>query len=318
MTGLVIGKFYPPHRGHHYLIRTARAQVDHLVVMMCVHEDQTIPGELREAWLREVHPDCEIRVVPDTLPEDPHAWAKFTVEELGYSPDVVFSSESYGEPFACAMGARHVMVDRDRTVVPISGTVIRAHPLACRPYVEPCVWAYFVRRVVLIGAESTGKTTLAAQLATSLSTDWVPEYGREYWERRMAGKNWEEAEPWKTEEFVHIAEEQQRRENAAAREANGVLICDTNAFATGIWHERYRGFRAPEVDVIGARDRVDLYLLTVPDFPFVQDGWRDGEGIRDWMHERFLAATADRPRVLLTGSPARRLDVAQNAIKTLQ
>ncbi len=318
MTGLVIGKFYPPHRGHHYLIRTARAQVDHLVVMMCVHEHQTIPGDLREAWLREVHPDCEIRVVPDTLPEDPHAWAKFTVEELGYAPDVVFSSESYGEPFAAAMGARHIMVDRDRQFVPISGTKIRAHPLACRSYVEPCVWAYYVRRVVLIGAESTGKTTLASQLAESLSTDWVPEYGREYWEQRLAGMNWGEAEPWTTEEFVHIAEEQQRRENLAARSANEILICDTNAFATGIWHERYRGFRAPEVDAIGAKDRVALYLLTVPDFPFVQDGWRDGEGIRDWMHERFLDATNDRPRVLLAGPQEQRLTAALEAITKLR
>jgi NadR type nicotinamide-nucleotide adenylyltransferase len=378
-TGLVIGKFYPPHKGHHLLIRTARAQVDRLVVMVCVHESQTIPGELRKAWLEEIHPDCEIVSVPDTLPEEPVAWAEFTLDlwpNLGdpsppsplshgargsRGPDVVFSSEDYGEPFARHMGARHVMVDRERATVPISGTAIRVNPLAHLDFLEPCVRAYFVRRVVLVGAESTGKTTLAQRLGERFDTQWVPEYGREYWARRLdpslplQGKACEQGElgwgdsgslavsphlspadgagpplqgeetlvrlanakPWATDEFVHIAEEQQRRENEAARSANKVLICDTNAFATGIWHERYMGFRSPNVDAIGEQDVAHLYLLCVPDFPFVQDGFRDGEQIRDWMHDRFVCALQGKIVVRIGGSEEQRLGDAIEAIGAL-
>ena len=286
--GFIVGKFYPPHRGHKHLIDSARRQVDKLIGMHAHHPSQMIPGELRKAWVKEIHPDCEIHLVPDELDDDSRQWADFTLKHLGRAPDVVFSSEDYGPEFARLMGSRHVMVDRDRATVPVSGTKARADVLSHLDMLEPCVRAYFVRRVVLIGAESTGKTTMAGLLADRFSTNWVAEFGREHWERKMAGLKIDDLPPsWSHQEFVEIAQTQQAHENEAARSANRVLICDTNAFATGTWHERYYGTRHAEVDAIGAKDVVDLYLLSAPDAPFVQDGFRDGEFIRDWMHGRF-------------------------------
>ncbi len=162
-----------------------------------------------------------------------------------------------------------------------------------------------VKRVVLIGAESTGKTTLAKDLAEHFCTQWVPEYGRENWEQKLRDSPAGAAGlKWTREDFVHIAREQQRRENELARTANRVLICDTNAFATGTWFQRYEGGRDAEVDAIGAKDKADLYLLAAPDVPFVQDGVRDGEHIRDWMHERFKEqlSAGTTPFVELTGT----------------
>jgi NadR type nicotinamide-nucleotide adenylyltransferase len=315
--GLVVGKFYPPHRGHKHLIQCARAQVDRLVVLLPHHPSQKIPGELRRDWLREIHPDCEIHLVPDEHGDDTQAWADFTRAHLGSAPDVVFSSEDYGPRFAACMGSRHVMVDRDRAAVPCSATLVRARPLDCLHFLEPCVRAYYVRRVVLIGAESTGKTTLSELLAQRYATLWVPEYGREYWEEKVAGLSMAGPLPgWDSSEFRHIAATQQQREDAAARVAQRVLFCDTNAFATGTWHERYVGQRDAQTDAIGRRDRVHLYLLAEPDFPFVQDGWRDGESIRDWMHGRFIEqlATTGVPTVRLTGSIAQRMEQAAAAV----
>lgn len=285
--GLVVGKFYPPHRGHKHLIDRARAGCDHLVVILAHHASQKIPGELREAWLREIHPDCDIRLVPDELENDSRQWADWTIEYLGRAPDVVFSSEDYGPAYASLMGSQHVMVDRHRVGVPISGTRVRENPDIAAEFLEPCVWSYFVPRVVLVGAESTGKTTLAQSLAKCFNTNWVPEYGREYWETKAV--DWATRVPaWTSDEFVRIAATQQSRENLAARSAGKVLVCDTNAFATGIWHERYLQCRCAAVDQIGSADRADLYLLMDIDAPFVQDGWRDGESIRTWMHGRFI------------------------------
>lgn len=330
--GFVVGKFYPPHRGHRHLIETARAACDRLVVLLPHHPSQKIPGELRKAWLEEIHPDCEIHLVPDELDDDGQQWARFTVDYLGRAPDVVFSSEDYGPPFAEWMGSRHVMVDRDRSTFPVSGTRVRSSPLDHLEWLEPCVRAWFVRRVVLIGAESTGKTTLAAAVADHYRTRWVPEFGREYWEAKVSralpdgqhptwAEDADEAElaTFTSDEFRVIASEQQRRENLAARDANRVLICDTNAFATGTWHERYIGDRNEAVDAIGRQDRVDLYLLTEPDFPFVQDGWRDGEHVRDWMHARFLEqlSALPTPFVRLRGSLDARMADATAAIDAL-
>lgn len=318
--GFVVGKFYPPHRGHKRLITEARAQVDRLVVMLAHHPKQTIPGEVRAAWLEEIHPDCEIHLVPDELEDDSRRWAEFTVRHLGRAPDVVFSSEGYGPEFARLMGSRHVMVDRERKAVPVSATQIRAAPLDHFEFLEPCVRAYFVLRVVVIGAESTGKTTLASRLAEHFDTVWVPEFGREHWETKIAGMKATDPPPsWSPDEFVEIAAEQQRRENAAARVANKVLFCDTNAFATGTWNERYHGGRDPRVDAIGARDRADLYLLTAPDVPFVQDGFRDGEHIREWMDRRFAAQLAQgaTPVVRLEGPYEARFSAAVEAVARL-
>jgi HTH-type transcriptional regulator, transcriptional repressor of NAD biosynthesis genes len=318
--GFIVGKFYPPHLGHKLLIDTARRQVDRLIVMIAHHPSHTIPGELRRAWLEEIHPDCEIHLVPDELEDDSRQWAEFTVRYLGRPPDVVFTSEDYGPEYARLMGARHVMVDHSSAVVPVSGTIIRSAPLKHLEFLEPCVRAYFVRRVVLIGAESTGKTTLAQQLAERFDTTWVPEYGREHWEQKVAGLSMSDPLPsWSHEEFVQIAAEQQARENRLAREANRVLICDTNAFATGTWHERYYKTRDPRVDAIGATDKVDLYLLTAPDVAFVQDGVRDGEKIRDWMHESFRAqlVTGPTPWRLIAGPYTARFEAAEAAVVTL-
>lgn len=175
-------------------------------------------------------------------------------------------------------------------------------------------------RVVLIGAESVGKTTLCEQLAAHYGTVWVAEYGREHWEKKIAEQDVPgEIPAWTDDEFVHIAEVQQSRENEAATRANRVLICDTNAFATATWFERYAGTRHPEVDAIGARDIVDLYLIPSPDVPFVQDGVRDGEKIREWMHARFLELIRANgtPYVLITGAYDTRLAQAIAAIDAL-
>ena len=318
--GFVVGKFYPPHRGHKYLIDSARSQVDRLIVMIAHRPSQAIAGELRKSWLEEIHPECEIHLVRDELEDDSRQWADFTVRYLGRAPDIVFSSEEYGPEYARLMGARHIMVDQGRVAVPISGSAVRAAPLHYLHLLEPCVRSYFVLRVVLIGAESTGKTILAQQLAEHFNTSCVPEYGREHWERKVACQTSSNRPlSWTHEEFIHIANEQQSRENLAARTANRVLICDTNAFATGTWHERYYRARDARVDAIGARDKVDLYLLTAPDVPFVQDGFRDGELIRDWMHERFLhqLSSGQIPWRVIDGPYGGRFDMARRAINEI-
>jgi HTH-type transcriptional regulator, transcriptional repressor of NAD biosynthesis genes len=71
------------------------------------------------------------------------------------------------------------------------------------------------------------------------------------------------------------------------------LLCDTDVLAKGIWHERYMGCRSPDVEAFAASHRHDLYLLAGCDLPFVQDGLRDGETIRQWMTKRFEDALTE-------------------------
>jgi HTH-type transcriptional regulator, transcriptional repressor of NAD biosynthesis genes len=319
--GLVIGKFYPPHQGHKYLIETAVAQVNWLDVIVCARADQVISGAQRVQWLQKIHPSAHVVEVQDFCEDDNSArWADFTREVLGYSPDLVFTSEVYGEHYATLMGSRHVLVDLARSTFSVSATEIRQHPAEWWRWLEPCVRGDLVPRVAVVGAESTGTTTMAHTLASHYRTLWVPEYGREYWENKFAGSGAGLSDmQWTSDEFMHIARTQIAREDAAAAEANRVLICDTDALATSIWHERYLGAIKPTLHSLSLRRDYDLYLLTDCDIPFVQDGTRDGEHVRCWMTERFRAELSARrtPWICLTGEHERRLSDAVGAIDEL-
>ncbi|MBI2056212.1 MAG: adenylyltransferase/cytidyltransferase family protein [Candidatus Sungbacteria bacterium] len=145
-TGLVIGKFYPPHKGHKYLIGTAEKAVDRLIIIVCERDDQKISGDLRAKWLRAIHPHAEVLIAEDIKKDnDPYAWAEYIKKLLGLTPDVLFTSEDYGERYAGILGSRHTMVDRERTMVPITATEIRENPLEYKEYLEPCVYEYFLK-----------------------------------------------------------------------------------------------------------------------------------------------------------------------------
>lgn len=315
--GVTIGKFLPFHLGHERLIAEARRQVERLVVIVGARPGHPVPGAVRAGWLRAAHEDVEVLVTDDDLPAAPEPWARRTLDLLGgRRPDVAFTSEPYGEPWAAAMGARHVAIDPERRAVPTSGTALRADLGAGWALLTGPVKAHFARRVVVLGVESSGTTTLARALAERLGTAWVPEVGRTYWEGRRHAPD---AARWTDDEFLAIARGQVALEDALARRANRVLVCDTDPLATTVWQRRYMGATAPAVERLARERRYDLHLLTAPDFPFVQDGTRDGEHVRLDMHGWFREALAasGRPWLEVGGPPEERLARALRAVEPL-
>jgi len=331
---MVVGKFYPPHAGHHALIAAAAARCAEVTVVVAPSRRESIPLAVRLDWLREAHADTPwVRFVGryDDHPvdyADPAVWdAHCAVFRAAVGPgpvDAVFSSEAYGEELARRFDAVPVSVDPDRRTVPVSGTAVRADPAAHWRWLSPPVRAWFVRRVVVVGAESTGTTTMAAALAAHYGTVWVPEFGRELTARKLAGLR--EVSPsatvfdvsWDRDDFRTVVREQQAAEDAAARTSGPLLFCDTDARATAVWEERYLGSASPQVRA--AARRPALYLLTDHlGVPFADDGLRDGEHLRSWMTGRFRAELAGCgvPVVELTGSHAERLARAVKACDDL-
>ncbi len=315
--GVTVGKFYPPHRGHKRLIQFAQSRCDQLVVIVGSRPSEDPPADVRITWLRQIHPGVRFELVDDVYPEDPNIWATVAIRVLGRAPDVAFTGESYGAAWARAMGCDLEMIDRMTDGDSCTGTTVRGDPMGSWECLEPCVRAYYVRRVCAVGAESTGTTTIARDLADHYQTVWIPEYGREYYECRFRGAGADR--PWTSDEFVHIAEEQARREDLGAQAADRVLMCDTDPFATEIWHERYVGAQSAEVAAIAAGRKYGLYLLTGIDMAFIQDGLRDGETIRDWMHGRFLRELENRgkPHLVLEGDRQTRLSRAVERVDEL-
>jgi HTH-type transcriptional regulator, transcriptional repressor of NAD biosynthesis genes len=280
VRGLVLGKFLPYHAGHAHLIRAARAQVDELVVLVCSLEREPIPGAFRFGWVRDSHPDCHVVHVTDDVPqtpdEDPAFWPiwKALIARHAGNVDVVFTSEPYGDELARHLGARHIAVDPARLTVPISGSEIRAHPLRSWEYIPRVVRPYFAKRVVLLGTESTGKTTLSAWLAKRFETAWVGEYGRPYCEERPALT-------LQLPDFEAIAWGQATWEDEAALDANRVLICDTDLHTTATWSDLTVHDRPAWLTAAARARHYDLMLLLLDEgTPWVDDGLRVLSGRR--------------------------------------
>ncbi|MEP7765884.1 AAA family ATPase [Sanguibacter sp. 25GB23B1] len=336
--GLVVGKFYPVHAGHLNLVRTALARCARVTVQVLVSTQESIPGELRAQWIRDELPQAHVLVGLDDEPVDydsNEAWdAHVAVMQrllaeagrgtdphgTGDTVDAVFTSDVYGAELARRFDAAWVQVDPGRIVVSVSGSAVRADPGAHWWSLPAGVRAWFARRVVVLGAESTGTTTLAQDLQRHYGLPPVVEFGREWSEIRPGGL----AAPWHSAEFDLVAREQSRIEDAAAaRTPRPLLVCDTDVLATTLWHERYVGTVSPSVVALAAARVPDLYLLTGDEIPFVQDGMRDGEHIRSQMQAAFrstLKAQADAggaPWVELRGSRAARLAGAVELVDAL-
>ena len=317
-TGLIIGKFLPPHLGHLHLIEQARRRVDRLTVLVCSLRAEPIPGALRHRWVQELCPGVDVQHCPDENPSYPHEhpdfwdfWVRSIRRFVPHGPDVVFSSEAYGDELARRLGAgRHDLIDLGRSTYPVSGTAVRARPFEHWALIPAPVRAYYTRKVTLVGAESTGKTTLAAQLAAALNTAWTEEYGRLYVEQVRAVTE--------HDDLRRIADGQAALEAAGLRQANRLLICDTDLLATIIWHERYFGACPDYLHALYADRHSHLYLLCAADLPWVADGYRDsGDDWRPWFESRFVDELEARglPYVRISGAYEQRLEQALAAIR---
>lgn len=136
-----------------------------------------------------------------------------------------------------------------------------------------------VKKIVLFGSESTGKTTLAQQVAAHYHTVWVPEYSRLYQEQ--AGR------PLTISDVMPIVRMQLQLEAVATRTASQLLICDTDILETKVYSEAYNGACPDELLQLIPQHIGDYYLLTHIDLPWEPDGIRDRPDNRQEMHLRF-------------------------------
>lgn len=139
-------------------------------------------------------------------------------------------------------------------------------------------------RVVLFGPESTGKTTLSTALAKYYNTAFVPEYAREYLQ-----KKWDQKKAiCSKEDLIPIAKGQIKLENELAKKANKVLICDTDILQTKVYSEVYfDGFCDSNIEFYSKKNHYDLYFLCEIDVPWVEDDLRDKPNERKFMFDRF-------------------------------
>jgi len=286
-------KALPPHLGHLYLIDTAISQSEMVHVIMTHNLSQSIPGEVRFEALNAIYgnnPKVKIHSVSDeglpqydseceTLDQFYSYWVPLVynqVEEL----DAVFTSEDYGDDFARYLGVKHILVDKERSKVPVSGTLVRSNPFKYWNFIPDPIKPHFVKRIVIMGPESCGKSILTKRLSENFETNFVEEYGRTVFEENNFQLS--------IQDFITISKGRQNIENKMIKFSNKVLFCDTEDITTYLFSkmfcpDEYNKVEEYFKDILEKKPKYDLYILLSPDCDAVQDGTRkflDGR----WQH----------------------------------
>jgi HTH-type transcriptional repressor of NAD biosynthesis genes len=294
IRGFVLGKFLPLHKGHLGLIRFALDHCDFLYVILCVSSREKIDGKIRKQWLQqelEAHENISILFFPYNEDELPNTsvssrlisekWAK-ALKEIVPDAERVFTSEEYGDYLAEYMGITHMLYDKNRIQFPVSASLIQQNPFIYWSCLTDSAKPWYVKKIAILGTESTGKSIMAEKLAKLFDTVFVPEMAREIMEKT-------------TECTYHHLEEiaalHAKKIGSAMGRANKLLFLDTDINITKSYAKFLFNRELVKEPWIEQANQSDLYLFLEPDCPFVQDGTRLDENERNRLntaHKEFL------------------------------
>ena len=130
-----------------------------------------------------------------------------------------------------------------------------------------------IKKIAIVGPESTGKSTMSAYLANRYQTVWVPEFARGYCEKLTEPPTWQDE--------INMFYGQIALEEEMLPQANGLLICDTTFITVKIWSDQMFGQSPQEVLDALPKYTYDLYLLLNIDLPWEDDPLRDFPDMRE-------------------------------------
>lgn len=174
-----------------------------------------------------------------------------------------------------------------------------------------------VKKIVITGPESTGKSTLCKQLAEHYNTIWCPEYAREYLETNGT--------QYRYEDLLEIARGQIRLEEqtlkTAAEQDRSLVFIDTDLHVIKVWSEFV--FRACDEFILEQiiERTYDLYLLCNTDLPWQPDSLREYPELktRQLLYQMYkdILVNQQVPWAEISGNHEKRFTGAVRAVESL-
>lgn len=283
-VGMYGGNFNPLHLGHVNDIIMASSMCEKLYIILShSNNPKEIPYQERLMWLKEVTKDlnnvCVLEVFDDSYNKENYDWNKGTndIKQLINEPiDIVFAGDDYkGKNIWERLYPDSEIHYFSRDEINISSTQIRSNPFKYYEYLPNCVRRYYNKKVVIVGTESCGKSTLVRNLAKVYNTTYVEEKGRVVCDEAGGIDNMQ------PKHYFEILFRHKDEEKKQEQFANKVLFIDTDALVTLYYYnlsfnednEINRNFNELARS-IAKLNNYDLYIFLEPDVPWVQDGTR--------------------------------------------
>lgn len=284
VRAFVFGKFLPFHKGHEAMINFALTKCDFLSVLVCCSEKENITPATRKSWIEETFKstqNIEVKVfnyleneLPNTSVSSREVSEKWSerFKEIFSDCELVITSEEYGNYVASFMGIKHIPFDIPKQLYPISATAVRNDIFTNWKFLPQSVKPHFAIKIVILGTESTGKTTLCDNLVKHYSCRSVKEAGRDL----IANSN-----SFKFDDLNLVAYEHAKRIDQAIYGDSPIIIIDTDVHTTMSYANFIFRQELWVNNSIYNSNKADLYLYLNNDVEYIQDGTRLSESDRN-------------------------------------